>query len=616
MNMSTHQPTRCLASRAAIALAGVACGVAFAADVTFYSYSDIHYGADDGGKKPPIVKSNKVPIINELPGTEYPPAIGGVVDKPRAIIMQGDLINDGAVAEKYPTQWANYIADFGVNGEGRCKFPVFEGIGNHDVNENLYVFDKIKERNLKRKELGFIGDISPNGYHYSWDWDGVHFVNVNLFPGNVWEGEADAYGRGHHPQFARDFLVEDLKKNVGNSGRPVIIMQHFRPIDENWWTYSAADKYHKVLQDYNVVAILVGHQGGGVNNTWRGYNWISSNGELIICRLKGDTFSAVARSANGWGNPMQKKVFHSYASSGLPAVVNNGDWATKVGASAATLSAKIVYEAVSPTEITLHWGTSDGGNKPEAWQNSRKLGVRKAGEVCSAEITGLQPWTTYYYRAVASNSKGTAWAGASVPFHTAGTLPSGWQTCFIGHEQRPGSAANFEDGVFAVRGSGRDIAEGGEPVDNFQFAWQSLAGDGEIKARIATAEVKSREPKVGIMLRESVAAGSKNVALLLVPRNGVRLSARVKDNGGSSSKVNASAKAAPCWVKLVREGNRFSGFVSEDGNDWQPVGQPVTVEMGPKILAGLAVTSGSRDESKLHTSTFEQVSVGGIGAGR
>jgi hypothetical protein len=586
-------------------------GSVHAADVTFFAYSDIHYGADDGGKKPPITQSEKVPIINALPGTAYPPAIGGEVGTPRGIIMQGDLINDGAVEAKYPTQWANYIADFGVNGEGRCKFPVFEALGNHDANENLYVFNKIKERNLVRKELKYIGNISPNGFHYSWDWDGVHFVNVNLFPGNVWEGEADAYGRGHHPQSARDFLVEDLKTNVGKTGRPVVVIHHFRPVDENWWTYSAADKYHRVLQDYNVVAILVGHQGGGVNNTWRGYNWISSNGELVVCRIKDDTFSAVSRSATAWGTPMQKKIFYSYVESGLPAVVNNGDWATKLTATSATLSAKLAYEAESPTGITLCWGTMDGGNKADAWQNSQKLGVRKVGEVCSAEITGLKPWTGYFYRASASNVKGVAWAGASVPFSAGGILPEGWQTGQIGYEQRPGGGANFGDGIFTVRGSGRDIAEGNEPADSFQFAYRTVDGDSEIRARIATAEVKSREPKIGVMLREKLEAGSRNVALLLVPRSGVRLSARAQEGRGSASKLNASVKAAPCWVKLVRSGNTFTGFVSQDGETWDAVGGSVTVEMESKAFAGLAVTSGSRDESRLHTSTFDQVSISG-----
>jgi hypothetical protein len=587
-----------------------------AADVTFFSYSDIHYGADAGGKKPPIVRSDTLPVINALPGTAYPDAIGGVVDVPRAILMPGDLINDGAVREKYPTQWANYVADFGVNGEGRCRFPVFEGVGNHDLNDDMFVFNQVKARNVIRKGLGFIDHVSLNGYHYSWDWDGVHFVNVNLFPGNVWEGEADTYGRGHHPNHARDFLVEDLRKNVGDSGRPVFVMQHFRPVDENWWTYSAADKFHQVLQDYNVVAILVGHQGGLVNNTWRGYNWISSNGELIVCRLKDDTFSAVHRTATGWGRAMQKRVFHSYADSGLPAVVNNGRWATNPTATSATLSGKIVYQAVAPTELTLYWGSEDGGDKAEAWQNSRKLGVQQAGVAASAEITGLAPWTTCYYRAAASNSRGVAWAAESIAFQTGGVLAAEWRSAFIGHAQRPGSGANFRDGAFTVRGSGRDIAERGETIDNFQFVYQDLAGDGEIAARVAGSEVESREPKVGVMFRESGTDGARNVALLLPPRSGLLLSARAEEGGGSRrTQVRAPATEPPCWLKLVRCGDTFTGHVSQDGEAWEPVGSPITVAMKPDVLVGLAVTAGCRDESKVHSTTFDHVSVSGRAPG-
>ena len=188
-------------------IAAVCLSLTAAADLTFFSLSDTHYTEGETNGRP------IVGVINTLPGTAYPASLGGTVDTPRALIMQGDLINDGAVAAKYPAQWANYIADFGANGEGRCIFPVFEGIGNHDVNVNLYVFNKIKDRNIIRTNLNYISSVSSNGYHYSWDWDGIHFVNVNLFPGNIWPGEADTYSQGHDPMYARDFLQEDLQKN-------------------------------------------------------------------------------------------------------------------------------------------------------------------------------------------------------------------------------------------------------------------------------------------------------------------------------------------------------------------------------------------------------------------
>jgi hypothetical protein len=221
----------------------------------------------------------------------------------------------------------------------------------------------------------------------------------------------------------------------------------------------------------------------------------------------------------------------------------------------------------------------------------------------------LIPWTTYYYRASARNAKGTAWAGASLPFHTAGILPAPWRQAFLGHAQRPGSGAHFAGGTFTVRGSGRDIAEGREQIDNCQFVWQELTGDGELVARVGSADVNSREPKAGIMLRESPAAGARNVALLLVHRAGVRLSARTTPDAGSLVMQPApAAKDSPCWLKLVRRADTFTGHFSTDGHTWTLVGQPVTVSMGARLCAGLAVTAGCRDESKVHTTTFDQIS--------
>ena len=582
------------------------------AQLTFFSYSDTHYGADHGGKRPPVVRSSMVEVINKLPGTAYPSGLGGVVEEPRGILMAGDLINDGAIRGKALGQWRNYVADFGVHGEGRCRFPVFEGVGNHDLHPEMFVFSQVKERNVVRERLGLIDHVSPNGYHYSWDWDGVHFVNVNLFPGNVGEGEADAYGRAHHPRYARDFLVEDLARHVGSTGRPVIIMQHYRPIDQNWWTVSAADKFRRILQDYNVVAIMVGHQGGLVGNAWRGYDWISSNGDLIVCRIQDGVFTAIHRRSDGWGRMMQKKIFRSYADSGLPAVVSNGDWAAKVTATSVTLTGKIVHQAASPTELTFYWGTSDGGDDAAAWQHSRKLGAQESGVVAAAAIDGLDPWTEYYYRAAASNHQGVAWAVDSVSFRTSGLLPEGWQEHYVGHAQRSGNGAHSVDGVFMVRGSGRDIGEGREPIDNFQFVYQALTGDGEIVARVAGSQVRSREPKVGVMLRESVADGARNVALLIDARKGPRLSWRGEEHGGNRKMEARGMKiAVPCWLKLARQGDHFTGLVSQDGMAWKQVGEPITVPMNAGLLGGLAVTAGCRDESKVHAASFDRVSING-----
>ena len=605
MKAKTQRPHTRYSLWATCAAQAALCLPVFAADITFFAYSDCHFGAGE----PPKVTTPVVDWINALPGTPFPAEIGGVVEKPRAVIMSGDLIDHGSVAEKYPEEWQNYIAQFGVNGEGICKFPVFEGMGNHDWNPNLFVYDRIKERNAKRLELGFIQNISENGYHYSWDWDGIHFINLNIFPGNGWHGEADTYSAGSHdPLFSRAFLEEDLRKNVGDTGRPVILIHHFRPIDENWWTFSAADKYHRIIQDYNVIMIMVGHQGGGVNNTWRGINWASSNGELEVFRITPDNvLTAIPRKEDKWERPIQKKIHLDYKSSGLPAVVNNGEWATGVTRESATLNGKIIYDSTPASEVTIYWGETDGGTDPAKWAHAEKLGSRKAGDPFKTAISGLKPWTPYHFRCHVANSNGTAWAAASIPFVTRGILPGKWDTEFVGHEQRPWGGANLQDGVITVRGSGRDIGEPGETIDNFQYAYTAAEGDKVIQAHLLGMEGETRQPMAGVMMRENLEAGSRSVALLQ-SKQGVRLFSRAQPNGKTS--ISPYTKFDhPVRLKLERSGHLFTAYAAADGQEWIRIGEPVTVEMGESITAGLAVTAGNRDGSRHQEAMFDQAEI-------
>jgi hypothetical protein len=588
----------------------VLCLQATGADVTWFAFSDCHYGGAEPNH-PPRTVHEKVDWINTLPGTPLPKDVGGVVEVPRGVIMAGDLIDNCWDEKRNKTEWANYLAEFGVNGEGKCKFPVYECIGNHDWNHGRFMYNNIKERNLKRKELGFIKNISENGYHYSWDWEGIHFIALNIFPGNEWAGEADTYGYGaHHPEFAREFLEKDLRENVGNSGRPVITIHHFRPIDENWWTYSAADTYHRILQDYNILVIMCGHQGGGVNNKWRGIDWATSNGELEVFRVKPDnSFVAVGlKDRNTWNKPLKKKIFFSYEESGLPAVVNNGDWAQNVTQNSASLTGKVIYNAASDAEATIYWGTKDGGNDPAKWEQSQKVQVKKTGEVFKTEISNLQPWAQYFYRCKITNSKGEAWAATSIPFFTRGNLPKGWDTKFIGYEQRPWGGAHQDGNSLTVRGSGFEIGDPSITYDNFQYAYSKQQGDLEIQAQLKTFDATSRTPLSGLFMRESVESNSKSVSLLYSKDGNVRMFTRSLTDS-KTAKTKPVKMALPVRLKLVRSGNTYTGYASTDGTNWSQIGAPSTVEMPQQITAGIGVGAGNVDGSKNVDAIFDEIEI-------
>ena len=115
-----------------------------------------------------------------------------------------------------------FVADFGLTGhDGRLYYSVYEGWGNHDQHPGPAspVTEGVKARNRVRP--GVI-HVSANGHHYSWDWDGVHFVMLNEYPGTG-TGDAASWGA---PLDSLPFLVSDLETHVGESGRGVVLFIH------------------------------------------------------------------------------------------------------------------------------------------------------------------------------------------------------------------------------------------------------------------------------------------------------------------------------------------------------------------------------------------------------
>lgn len=266
-----------LASTGAIAGADLR-GAETKRDVAFFLVGDTHYLADKETPEKLDVRSAEtnarlIDQLNRLPGTAIPEAAGGgTVAAPRGLIHAGDLIdsgdkNGGIFPRMHQTEWAAYIADFGLTGkDGRLKFPVYEVHGNHDSpqGDGLAV-KKIIERNKTRPGLV---NVSRNGLHYSWDWGPVHCVNLGIVVGAVKEV---ARKRRYHPQDSLEFLIADLAEKVGKNGRPVILTHHIDiarhatlpdpegPATSKEWDPCDVRGYHEAVKNYNVAAILFGH---------------------------------------------------------------------------------------------------------------------------------------------------------------------------------------------------------------------------------------------------------------------------------------------------------------------------------------------------------------------
>jgi hypothetical protein len=318
-------------------------------DITFFVGSDLHYGYTNGTILSSEVSRDTLASMNALPGEAYPAAAdGGTVDNPRGVLLIGDLTESGTA-----TEWATFTNDWGLNGEQSLPWPVYEGFGNHDCYFNEVVPPGIKARNLLRRG---VSNISTNGYHYSWDWDYLHLVCLNLFPGET----PDASGVS--PRDSLNFLADDLAKNVGNSGRPVILYHHygFDSFGLGWWSDQQRSNYLAVIQSYNVIAILTGHNHLVDSIPWGGFSTFNDGtvGKVLgpsyvisylVVHVTQTNLTVVERLLDGtwgWGSKFNVPITVSYQ----PRIVSNPVSTNTVEGSAATLA----VQAVGPS-LNYQW---------------------------------------------------------------------------------------------------------------------------------------------------------------------------------------------------------------------------------------------------------------------
>jgi regulation of enolase protein 1 (concanavalin A-like superfamily) len=163
-------------------------------------------------------------------------------------------------------------------------------------------------------------------------------------------------------------------------------------------------------------------------------------------------------------------------------------------------------------------------------------------------------------------------------------------------------AASHSGGTFTVRAAGADIWG---TTDAFRFTARTLAGDGEIVARVSALSGTDPWAKAGVMLRQSLDAGSAHGLMLVSLDNGLAFQRRTVTGGGSASTAGGSSRA-PVWVRLKRQGQVITAAMSSNGTTWTTVGTATTSMVG-HVYVGLAVTSHTK--SATATATFDNVTV-------
>lgn len=272
-----------------------------------------------------------------------------------------------------------------------------------------------------------------------------------------------------------------------------------------------------------------------------------------------------------------------------------------------------VYE----TRATLHWDDNGASKYTVQYKTVTALEwMQTTATNNSITLTDLSCNTPYQFR-VQTVCNSTDSSGYSIPsgFTTidcdidCDPLPTRWSTQDIGDVGVGGIACyNSTTGTFELKGSGADIWD---TKDAFRFAYKTIVGDGEIIARVVDQDNTNEWNKCGIMVRESLAEGSRHAFITITSGNGVAFQNRIITDGYSNSE-NVPGIKAPYWLKLVISGTTYTGYASADGLNWTKVGNTVDAGFGNgmPVYAGLAITS--HDNSTRSTAHVDNYSSGGV----
>jgi len=178
---------------------------------------------------------------------------------------------------------------------------------------------------------------------------------------------------------------------------------------------------------------------------------------------------------------------------------------------------------------------------------------------------------------------------------------------FRGHPPYVGGFTEGPAGTYTMTASGADIWGN---ADQFHFAWKQVSGAASIVAKVESVQNTNEFAKAGVMIRDTLEAGSANASLLITPENGVRFQFR-NTTGGSTDRFFVEGITAPQWVKLERTvGGLVRAYYSADGKTWTQLNL-TTVAMGTPMYIGLALTS--HDSALTCEAKFSNVTSNGTG---
>jgi len=197
--------------------------------------------------------------------------------------------------------------------------------------------------------------------------------------------------------------------------------------------------------------------------------------------------------------------------------------------------------------------------------------------------------TGYLGQSISFGSDWTSTPQEWIPYIEKKPWTEPWTGLNIGIKGTKGTKGTYSYGtekkVFNIKSKSWDT---NFKKDSFYFLYKPMKGDGQITARIINISNEKQVPRAGLMIRSDLTDSSSFVMTSISSGGLTEMHRRLKT--GEICETTETPFNTPCWLKLVKRGNIFYSFCSEDGCKWKIIGTEV-VDMKKEVYIGIALAS-------------------------
>lgn len=174
----------------------------------------------------------------------------------------------------------------------------------------------------------------------------------------------------------------------------------------------------------------------------------------------------------------------------------------------------------------------------------------------------------------------------------------------IGVTPQPGASVSFGPATIDVQAAGAQFGADGGYADAFHFTYRQQTNDFDVNVRVGRFQANAGWATAQLMVRESLAADSRNMNLTVYPAQKIWAAYGRLSQGGSydllpgNSQVywNPGVDYPNVWLRIKRSGNTFTLYGGSNGLDWVPIADAFTPDPAYPAVVYLGLGTSSAED--------------------